>query len=107
VKRPVIERMAFAYGQLIAAGRTPRVFYLNADDMAEFAATNPPTVEAMFSLPLGSKPQPMTCLAFVPPHGIRGIAVRQTTAQPVDKRGRPARSSLFCCAGTNKTVPWE
>lgn len=96
--RPVTERMADAKAAIIARRRVPRVFYLNPADFDEFAATKPPTVEAMFSLPLGHPPSPMTCLAF------EGLAVRQTTAQP-DKSGR-IRSRLISCCGISAQLPW-
>lgn len=100
MKRPITERMAEAKRKLIEERRrSPRVFFLGPKDFDEFAATKPGTVEALFACPLGSKPQPMTCLAF------EGIAVRGTTRGP-NKRGRVV-SNLYCTRGVSILVPWE
>jgi hypothetical protein len=94
--RAITERMAEAMTEQIARCRVPRVYYLAADEYERFAATNPPTVEAMFALPLGHKPSPMTCLAF------RGVAVRKSAAKPNGKRVTISR--LICHAGTSVNV---
>lgn len=95
VVRPITERMAEAKAELIARGRVPRCFYLSADDYAAFAATDPPSVEAMFAVPLGSKPSLMTCLGF------EGIAVR-----PSKRKVSPGNmvSNLICRVGTTIRV---
>lgn len=95
--RPITERMADAKAGLISRKRTPRVFFLAGPDFAEFEATGPGTIEAMFALPLGSKPSPMTCLAF------DGTAVRPTNRKP-DRYGRLG-SNLYCCNGRSIAVP--
>lgn len=95
--RPILTRMAEAKAKMVNARRqTPRVFYLSPADYAEFAETEPPTVEAIFALPLGHKPVPMTCLGF------EGLAVRQSLAKP-DARGR-VLSKLISCAATSIAV---
>jgi hypothetical protein len=100
MRRPVTERMEEARCKMVAQRRrVPRVFFLSPADFDEFAETKPPTVEAIFSLPLGSKPSPMTCLAF------EGVAVRSTDRAP-DKTGR-IRSNLFSTCGVSVGVPWQ
>lgn len=91
--RPITERMTEAKAKMIARKRVPRVFFLVADDFAAFEQTKPESLEAMFALPLGSKPQPLTCLAF------DGLPVRPSQ----QKTGRCA-SKLYCCAGTTVAV---
>lgn len=96
--RPICERMREARAKMVEQRRrVPRVFYLSRPDYAEFSATEPPSVEAMFALPLGHKPQPMTCLA------LDGLPVRESTRKP-DRRGRQS-SNLISCCGVTVTVP--
>jgi hypothetical protein len=98
--RQITERMADARRDLIEKRkRCPRVFFLGPKDFDEFAATKPTTVEAMFALPLGSKPTLMTCLSF------QGIAVRATDRAP-GRDGR-IRSNLYCTRGISILVPWD
>jgi hypothetical protein len=87
--RPITERMADAKAKMIARKRVPRVFFLVAEDFAAFERTKPGTLEAMFAVPLGSKPQPLTCLGF------DGLPVR-----PSQQRTGRRSSKLYCCAGT-------
>lgn len=99
-RRQITERMTEARARMVnERKRTPRVFYLSPTDLAEFERTDPPTVEAMFALPLGHKPSPMTCPAF------DGIAVRPTRAKP-DARGR-VTSKLISQCGVTVSVPFQ
>lgn len=96
--RPITERMAEAKTKMrrLSGMGAPRCYYLAPKDFDEFATTKPPTVEAMFALPLGSRPSPMTCLGF------EGIAVRQTVRKP-DRLG-VIRSTLICTRGRSVSV---
>lgn len=89
--QPVTERMAEARVRMVTERkRVPRVYFLSPDDFAAFEATRPPTVEAMFALPLGHKPSPMTCLGF------DGLPVRRTTAKP-NRSGKIGSRLISCC----------
>lgn len=87
-KRPILERLEAARDHMAARQRTPRAFYLGAEDYAEFEGTNPPTIVATF------RDHP------VPVLGWDGLAVR--LSQGSDRRGK---SVLYCCNGTGVQVP--
>jgi len=93
--RPIKDRMAECRARMITERkRTPRVFYLGPEDYDEFMATEPPTVEAKFALPLGHKPR------LHPFPGFDGLPVRRAEGKPVKGQSR-----LYCCNGTTVQVP--
>ena len=81
----MLDRMKFAAQQLVERRRTPRVFYLLAEDWAEFEATDPPKIVHEFN---GT---PCEVASF------EGLAVK-----PSDSK---VRSMLYCTVGTSTMVP--
>lgn len=68
-RRPISERMAEAKARMLSAHgsgwkREPKAFYLNKPDLAEFLATDPPMIDAIFR----GKPRRE--------HGFDGVPVR-------------------------------
>jgi hypothetical protein len=92
--RPVLERMAAVKAQMTAANgsswrRTPKAFYLNQADLAEFIATDPPTIAATF------RNSPST------ERGFDGVPVRAAKGLT----GASGASKLYSAAGTGIQVP--
>lgn len=86
--RPITERMAEAKARMIAARRVPCAFYLGTADHAEYMATEPETISALFRGKSRREP------------GYDGVAVRPGTGR--DQRGN---SRLYCSSGTSLGVP--
>jgi hypothetical protein len=91
--RPVVERMAEAKAKMIAGNgsgwkRTPKAFYLNESDHAEFMATDPPKIAATFRLSPSLE------------HGFDGLPVRAATGRTFAE----GASRLYSEAGTGIQV---
>jgi hypothetical protein len=84
------ERMAEAQAKMIASKRFPKAYYLTTADMAEFMATDPPTI----TVPWGNNP-----VKLRDDPAFDGVPVRETTANG------EGQSRLYNTRGSSRALP--